>query len=111
MDCVFCKIANKETQTKLLYEDDQIVAFNSIDPKAPIHILIIPKKHIVSTNNLEKEDKALVGKIILVAKDLAQEKGISEAGYRLTLNTGKDAGQTVDHIHLHLIGGIKLPFA
>ncbi len=111
MDCVFCKIANKETQTKLLYEDDQIVAFNSIDPKAPIHILIIPKKHITSTNNLEKEDKELVGKIILVAKDLAQEKGISEAGYRLTLNTGKDAGQTVDHIHLHLIGGIKLPFA
>ena len=111
MDCVFCKIANKDTQTKFLYEDDQIVAFDSIEPKAPIHILIIPKKHIASTNNLEKEDKELVGKIILVAKDLAKEKGISEAGYRLIFNTGKDAGQTVDHIHLHLIGGIKLSFS
>ncbi|MFH1509732.1 MAG: histidine triad nucleotide-binding protein [Candidatus Nealsonbacteria bacterium] len=111
MDCVFCKIVNKDIQTKFLYEDEQIIAFNSIDPKAPIHILIIPKKHITSINNLEKEDKELVGKIILVAKDLAKEKDISEAGYRLIFNTGKDAGQTVDHIHLHLIGGIKLPFA
>jgi len=111
MDCVFCKIVNKETQTKLLYEDDQIVAFNSIEPKAPIHILIIPKKHIVSANNFKKEDTELIGKLILVAKDLAKEKGISEAGYRLILNTGENAGQTVDHIHLHLIGGVKLPFA
>lgn len=111
MDCVFCKIAKENTQTKFLYKDDQIVAFNSIDPKALIHILVIPRKHISSINNLKEEDMKLTGKIILVAKDLAKEKGISEAGYRLIFNTGNDAGQTVDHIHLHLIGGIKLPFA
>lgn len=111
MDCVFCKIAKKETETNFQYEDDQMVAFNSIDPKAPIHILIIPKKHINSINNLKEEDKELIGKMILAAKEIAEEKSISETGYRLVFNTGKDAGQTVDHIHLHLIGGIKLPFA
>lgn len=111
MDCVFCKIAKGDTHTNFQYKDDQIVAFNSIEPKAPIHIIVIPKKHINSINNLKEEDAELTGKIILVAKDLAKEKGISEAGYRLIFNTGNNAGQTVDHIHLHLIGGIKLPFA
>jgi len=109
--CIFCKIANKEIEKKLLYESDDIVAFEDIAPKAPIHILIVPKKHIDSINNLEEENKTLLGKLVLVAKDIAKEKGISETGYRLIFNTGPDAGQTVDHIHLHLMGGEKLPFA
>ncbi|MFH1582234.1 MAG: histidine triad nucleotide-binding protein [bacterium] len=111
MDCIFCKIANKEMPKEFLYEDDQVVAFDDIAPKAPIHILIISKKHIDSVNNLKEEDKELIGKMILVARNIAKEKDVSEAGYRLLFNTGKNAGQTVDHIHLHLIGGTKLPFA
>ena len=110
-DCIFCKIAQKEIPTELLYEDEDIIAFNDIAPKSPVHILIVPKKHIDSVNNLEEENKELLGKLVLVAKDIAKEKGISETGYRLIFNTGRDAGQTVDHIHLHLMGGEKLPFA
>jgi len=110
-DCIFCKIAQKEIPTELLYEDEDIIAFNDIAPKSPVHILIVPKKHIDSVNNLEEENKELLGELVLVAKDIAKEKGISETGYRLIFNTGRDAGQTVDHIHLHLMGGEKLPFA
>lgn len=110
-DCIFCKIAQKEIPTELLYESDDIIAFNDIAPKSPVHILIVPKKHIDSMNNLEEENKELLGKLVLVAKDIAKEKGISETGYRLIFNTGRNAGQTVDHIHLHLMGGEKLPFA
>ena len=110
-DCIFCKIAQKEIPTELLYEDEDVIAFNDIAPKSPVHILIVPKKHIDSVNNLEEENKELLGKLVLVAKDIAKEKGISETGYRLIFNTGRDAGQTVDHIHLHLMGGEKLPFA
>ena len=110
-DCIFCKIAQKEIPTELLYEDEDVIAFNDIAPKSPVHILIVPKKHIDSVNNLEEENKELLGELVLVAKDIAKEKGISETGYRLIFNTGRDAGQTVDHIHLHLMGGEKLPFA
>ena len=110
-DCIFCKIAQKEIPTELLYEDEDVIAFNDIAPKSPVHILIVPKKHIDSVNNLEEENKELLGKLVLVAKDIAKEKGISETGYRLIFNPGRDAGQTVDHIHLHLMGGEKLPFA
>jgi|SRR3989339_949250 len=110
-DCIFCKIAQKEIPTELLYEDEDVIAFNDIAPKSPVHILIVPKKHIDSVNNLEEENKELLGKLVLVAKDIAKEKGISGTGYRLIFNTGRDAGQTVDHIHLHLMGGEKLPFA
>ena len=110
-DCIFCKIAQKEIPTELLYEDEDVIAFNDIAPKSPVHILIVPKKHIDSVNNLEEENKELLGKLVLVAKDIAKEKGISETGYRLIFNAGRDAGQTVDHIHLHLMGGEKLPFA
>ena len=111
MDCIFCKIANKEIQSDILHEDEEVVAFKDIEPKAPVHILIIPKKHISSINNLKEEDEMLIGRLVLIARNLAKENGISETGYRLIFNAGKDAGQTVVHIHLHLIGGIKLPFA
>lgn len=106
--CLFCQIANGEIPTKLEYEDSEIAAFNDINSKAPIHILIVPKKHIESVATLSEQDIPLVGKMILVAKKLAEEKGISKTGYRLVFNTRKNAGQIVEHIHLHLLGGKPL---
>jgi len=107
-NCIFCKIANKEIPADFFYEDDEIVAFADAKPVAPIHILIIPKRHINSINELEESDIALMGKMILVAKKLAQEKRISEDGYKLLFRVGKHGGQEVPHIHLHLIGGAQL---
>lgn len=110
--CIFCKIAKKEIPTEnILYEDNKIIAFKDILPKAPVHIVIIPKKHICSVDNLEVKDKTLIGELILVAKKIAKKKGVSKTGYRLIFNKGKDAGQTIEHLHLHLLGGKKLPFA
>ena len=106
-DCIFCKIANKEMGT-LLYEDDRVVAFNDINAQAPIHILIIPKKHISTLNDLTEEDAPLVGHMAFVASNLAKEKGIDKNGYRLIMNCNHDAGQTVFHIHMHLLGGKPL---
>ncbi len=106
--CIFCDIVNKKSPAKLVYEDDEIVAFPDIHPFAPVHILIIPKKHLSCVNDLTEEDQAIVGKMILVAKKLAQENKIDQSGYRLVINCGKDAGQVVDHLHLHLRGGEKL---
>jgi len=111
MDCIFCKIINKELPAKTLYEDDNFIAIKDIAPKAPVHILIIPKKHIPSVNHLESEDKMLIGELFFVAQKIAREQGIAETGYRLTFNIGKDAGQTIDHLHLHLMGGAKLIWA
>ena len=104
-ECLFCKIASGGTDTKLVYEDQEIAAFNDIKPKAKVHILIVPKKHIESVADLKDDDALLAGKMILVAKKLAEEKEIADSGYRLVFNTRKNAGQFVDHIHLHLIGG------
>lgn len=108
-NCLFCKIAQKQITTKFEYEDEEIVAFNDINPKAPIHILIIPKKHIASVAELEDGNACLVGRLVVVAKQLAEEKGISEKGYRLVFNVGKAGGQIVEHIHLHLLGGWTNP--
>lgn len=110
-DCMFCKIINGELSGDIIYEDEEVAAFSDIEPKAKVHILIVPKKHISSINSLEAEDKELIGKLVLTAKKIAKEKVIDETGYRLIFNAGKDAGQTVDHVHLHLMGGEKLPFA
>lgn len=109
--CIFCKIINKEAAADIIYQDDEIIAFKDITPVAPVHLLIISKKHIASVNNLEVDDKELVGQLFLVARKIAKEQGVSETGYRLVINIGKDAGQTVEHLHLHLIGGTKLPWA
>ena len=108
MDCLFCKIAKYEISAKIQYEDDDFIAFDDINPKAKIHILVIPKKHIPSVAALDDSDLALVGKLILKARDIAKEKGIDKTGYRLVFNSGTDAGAVVDHIHLHILGGIKL---
>ncbi len=111
MDCIFCKIAKKEIPAKIIYEDNDILAFDDIKPKVKVHVVIIPKKHISSVVDLRPEDKELVGEIFLAASKIAGEKGILETGFRVLLNYGKDAGQTIDHLHFHLLGGEKLPFA
>lgn len=109
MDCLFCKIANKELESEMIFEDKTAVAFNDINPQAPVHVLIVPKKHIQSINDLEIDDKEIIGHLFLVAKSVAKEKGVFESGYRLSINVGRDAGQEVDHLHLHLLGGKKIP--
>ncbi|MBN2134798.1 MAG: histidine triad nucleotide-binding protein [Acidobacteria bacterium] len=104
-DCLFCKIINGEIPSKKVYEDDSVFAFEDINPVAPIHILIVPKKHIATLNELEDEDTELTGKIVQTAKMIAADKGINEEGYRLIFNCQEKAGQTVFHIHLHILGG------
>lgn len=106
-NCIFCKIIEKQLPSKIVLENSDIIAFESIEPKAPVHILIVPKRHIPSVNHLNDDDAVLVGKMIIAAKKIAENKNIDETGYRLALNTGPDAGQSVFHIHLHLIGGKK----
>jgi histidine triad (HIT) family protein len=103
--CIFCRVAAGSIPARIAYEDDVIFAFHDIDPRAPVHVLVIPREHIASVNELDAGHAEVVGKLHLVAKTLAQEFGVSESGYRLVMNCGLDAGQSVDHIHLHLIGG------
>ncbi|MFH1401959.1 MAG: histidine triad nucleotide-binding protein [Parcubacteria group bacterium] len=110
-ECIFCKIAKKEISAKIVYEDNDILALDDIKPKARIHVLIIPQKHISSVADLKSEDKELVGKMFMGAVKIAREKGILETGFRILANYGKDAGQTINHLHFHLLGGEKLPFA
>ncbi len=105
---VFEMILNKEIESEIIYEDEEIFAINDINPVAPVHILIIPKKKVATMNDLTQEDELLVGKMVIVAKNLAKSRNIDESGYRLLWNTNKDAMQTVFHIHLHLIGGTML---
>jgi len=107
MECIFCKIIDGQIPADLIYQDDSIVAFRDINPHAPTHVLIIPKKHIEKISDLNEEDEGLVGKMVLVAKKIAEDEGISESGFRLVFNNNKDAGQEVFHIHLHLLGGRK----
>ena len=107
--CLFCKIINKELPSTIVHEDDKFLAIKDIFPKAPLHLLVIPKRHIVSINHLESADKELIGELIWLAKAIAQDQDTAESGYRLSFNIGKDSGQTVDHLHLHLMGKGKLP--
>jgi histidine triad (HIT) family protein len=108
MDCIFCSISKKEASADIVFEDEEIIAFKDIAPQAPVHILILPKKHIAKISDLSEENQMLTGKIINRARILAKEQGTSDSGYRLVFNSGDDGGQIVDHIHLHLIGGKKL---
>ncbi|MBT3363443.1 MAG: histidine triad nucleotide-binding protein [Chloroflexi bacterium] len=109
MDCIFCKIAAGQIPSEFIYQDDDFVAFNDIHPQAPTHILIIPKKHIVSIAELADDDVPLLGRMMAVAKHVAQELGLAQNGYRLIINNGPDGGQVVMHLHMHLLGGRKLP--
>jgi len=106
-DCIFCKIVNKEILKEIIFEDDLVMAFDDIFPVVSTHVLIIPKKHIESVNELTDTDKdaKLMGRLILTAKRIAEERGISEKGYKLLIRTGKEGGQEIPHIHLHLMGG------
>jgi len=106
--CIFCQIAKKEIPADIVYEDGEILAFKDVRPIAPVHILIIPKKHIESANNLTESDEKLVGHIILAAKKIARDLQTAEKGYKLLFRVGEWGGQEVEHIHLHLIGGAKL---
>jgi histidine triad (HIT) family protein len=107
-DCIFCKIAAGELDTKLLYEDVVVVAFADISPMAPVHALVVPKKHVASVEEAGGEDRELLGHMIHAARKLASDLGVAESGYRLVINTGPDAGQTIPHLHLHLLGGRAL---
>ena len=104
MDCVFCKIANGEIPSKKAYEDDRVLAFYDLDPQAPVHILIIPKEHIQSVEDITEENSAIVAHIFEVATKLAKENNL-EKGFRVVSNVGKDGGQSVPHLHFHLLGG------
>lgn len=106
-DCLFCKIIKGEIPSTKVYEDEDILAFNDINPAAPIHILVIPKKHIESLAHMQKEDEAIVGKIYGVINKIAEEKGFKDNGYRVSVNCGKDAGQEVMHLHFHVLAGAK----
>ena len=103
MDCIFCKIIKGEIPSSKVFEDEKMVAFNDINPKARVHILIVPKKHIESVKQLEENDKELAGELFLVAKKIAEENNLQ--GYKLVVNVGREGGQLVDHLHVHLLSG------
>ncbi len=104
-DCIFCKIANKAIPSKMVYEDNQVFAFDDVNPQAPVHSLVIPKRHVASVQELGESDQALMGYLLLACTKVAALKGLTGHGYRLVANTGKDGGQTVFHLHFHVMGG------
>lgn len=108
MSCLFCKIVAGEIPAKRLHEDDELLAFEDIKPEAPVHVLIIPKRHIATLSDVQPEDDALVGAMMRRAAVIATERGISDSGYRTVMNCNSQAGQTVFHIHLHLLGGRRM---
>ena len=108
--CIFCKIIAREAKAEIVYRDDQVTAFRDIHPVAPTHILIVPNRHIESVGALDVEDEQLMGHLFTVARKLAEEEGISTGGYRLITNTGANGGQTVFHLHVHLIGGQRMRY-
>ena len=107
-DCIFCKIASGEIPAKIVYRDDEVFAFPDINPITPVHILVLPIKHIASLAEMTDKDTPLVGKMVRAANQIAREQGIAKSGYRLTINSGADAGQLVPHLHIHLMGGRRL---
>lgn len=107
-DCIFCKIINREIPADIVYEDEEIMSFRDINPAAPIHILVIPKKHISSLANMKKEDEKIIGKIYTKINEIAEEQGFKEKGYRVIVNCGTDGGQEVMHLHFHILAGKKL---
>ena len=108
-DCIFCKIINGDIPSKKIYEDDKVYAFYDINPEAPVHFLVVPKVHLKSANDLTEENSGVIGHIFAVIPKLAKELGIAESGYRIINNCGENAGQTVHHIHFHVLGGDTLP--
>lgn len=109
-NCIFCRIIDGTNPSEMVYEDDQVVAFLDLNPAAPIHILIVPRDHIPSINHITSSQEELIGHLITTAKQLAESNGIAESGYRLIMNSGPDANQSVFHIHLHLLGGRQMRY-
>jgi histidine triad (HIT) family protein len=103
--CIFCKIANNEIPAAIVYSSDDVIAFRDLHPKAPLHVLIIPRRHIPSVNDVGDDDAAVLGQLFIAARAVAEAEGVAKSGYRLVMNTGSHAGQTVDHIHLHILAG------
>lgn len=106
--CLFCQIINREVNASIVYEDERVVAFNDINPQGPTHVLVVPRRHISSLNDLTDDDDQIVGELVRRAAAIAKSRGVAAGGYRTVFNTNRDAGQTVFHIHLHLIGGRSL---
>jgi len=104
-ECLFCKMVSGQIKPNTVYEDDDVLAFKDINPQAPVHVLVIPKKHTATLNDLKPGDAALVGKLLMTAARIAKDSGIAESGYRAVMNCNADAGQSVFHVHLHLLGG------
>ena len=107
-DCIFCKIGAQEIQAMVVYDDPEILGFRDINPQAPVHVLIIPKRHCVSLNEYGAQDSNLLGRMILAAKQIARQEKLADRGYRLVLNVGDEAGQVVKHVHMHLLGGREM---
>jgi len=108
IDCLFCKISNREIPASIVYEDARVLAFDDINPQAPTHVLVVPRRHLVSLNEMSVEDDQLVGELVRRAAAIAKERGLSAGGFRTVINTNRDAGQTVFHIHVHLLGGRQM---
>ena len=108
IDCIFCRIVSGDVSSEKVYEDEEILAFKDINPLAPVHLLVIPKKHLTSLEEVQPEDQALLGRILLVIQKLARDHGVHETGYRVVTNIGRDGGQIVHHLHFHLLGGKPL---
>jgi len=107
-DCIFCKIAQAELSARIIYGDEDVVAFHDMNPQAPTHILVIPRKHIPSISHCSPEDLPIIAKVLEACAKIAEDESIRESGYRLVLNAGKDAGQVINHIHVHVLGGRKM---
>ncbi len=108
MDCIFCQIVAGKIPGEILYQDEEVIAFRDINPQAPAHLIIIPKRHIPSLVHLSEAESSLIGHMVSIANQLAKREGVSESGYRLVINCGEQGGQLVPHLHLHLLGGRKL---
>jgi len=108
MDCVFCRISQDKTPAKKIYQDNDIIAFHDINPQAPVHVLIISRRHLTNLLDVNSQDESLLGKMLVIATQIAKELNVAETGFRIVINTNKNAGQSIDHLHIHLLGGRKM---
>jgi histidine triad (HIT) family protein len=108
-DCVFCNIINKTISSQILFENEHLIVIKDILPKAPVHLLIIPKKHILGVDHLDQVDAGVISEMVMTAKKMGEQYGVSETGYKLIFNVGRDGGMVIPHLHLHLLGGKKMP--
>ncbi len=104
-DCIFCKIIEKKLPSKIVFEDDSVTAFEDVNPQAPVHLLVVPKKHLPEIHSMSEADRELIGHLFFTARKIAEDKGLDEKGYRMVINNGRGAGQTVFHLHLHILSG------